>query len=140
MDSKIPVPTDNIFKFYALFSLLLFVFSLGSTLYVNRTTNEQFVSLIVDLEILKAEKAPSLPQQLHKAILERQLEVVKSDKKFFQWSLAALAMLGMCGMTYGFKKWHTEIQPVLDEAARVQLEIAKLQLAKLRTEAGQNGV
>ena len=80
MESKIPIPTDNIFKFYALFSLLLFVFAISASLYVNRSTNEQVVSLFVDLETLKQEKAPSQTQLLRKAILERQLEIARSDK------------------------------------------------------------
>ena len=29
MESKIPLPTDNIYKFYALFGLLLFIFAFG---------------------------------------------------------------------------------------------------------------
>lgn len=134
MDSKIPVPTDNIFKFYALFSLLLFVFAIGSTLYVNRTTNDQLVSLLIDLETLKAEKGPTQPQQFRKAVVTQQLDVLMSDKRFYKWSLATLAALAALGMAYGFRKWHLEIQPVIDEAAKVQLDIAKLQLAKLQWE------
>ena len=138
MESKIPLPTDNIFKFYAMFSLLLFVFAIGASLYVNRSTNEQVVSFFVDLETLKQEKTPSQTQLLRKAILERQLEIARSDKAFFHWSLIALAALATLGLIYGFGKWHKEVQPISDEMAKVQLDIAKLQLAKLRAEAGNN--
>ena len=134
MDSKIPVPTDNVFKFYALFSLLVLVFSMGAVLYVNKTTNETLISALVEIETLKQEKSPSPPQQIKRAVLERQLEIAKSDKHSFL-AVISLLMLGSgWGMYYGFKKWHTELQPVIDETAKVQLEIAKLQLEKLRRE------
>lgn len=32
MENKIPLPTDNIYKFYALFGLLLLVFTIGAAL------------------------------------------------------------------------------------------------------------
>ena len=69
------------------------------------------------------------------AALERQLEVSQSNRKFFLLSLSILTSLSAAGIYYGFRKWHIEVQPVIDESARIQLEIAKLQLKKLRAEA-----
>ena len=138
MDSKIPVPTDNVFKFYALFSLLVLVFSMGAVLYVNKTTNATVMAALVEIETLKQEKAPSPPQQIKKAVLERQFEIAKSEKRIFLVVLAVLISGSGWGMYYGFKKWHTELQPVIDETAKVQLEIAKLQLEKLRRELSNN--
>lgn len=137
MESKIPIPTDNIYKFYALFGLLLIVFSFGSTLYVNKSSNEQMITLLVEIETLRQEQPPTAPQQLRQAIAQRQLDIAKSDKEFFRWALVALGMVGTLGLMYGFGKWHKEVQPVIDESARVQLEIAKLQLAKLRSESSK---
>ena len=132
MESKVPLPTDNVYKFYALFSLVLLLFSIGSTLYLNRTTNESVVTLLVELEGLKAEPAPTPPQTVRRQLIERQLEILGSDKVLFKWALAVVSALGVAGMIYGFGKWHSEIQPRADEMARVQLELAKLQLARLQ--------
>lgn len=66
---------------------------------------------------------------------DRQIEIATSDKTFFQLGLGILGAIGGCCIVYGFRKWHTEVQPILDETAKVQLEVAKLQLAKLRSEA-----
>ena len=134
MQDKIPVPTDNIYKFYALFSLLIILFSMGAILYVGKAANEVILDNVVEVETLKQEKTPTLPQQVRRAALERKMEVAKSDRKFFLYALATLIGCSSWSMFYGFKKWHTEVQPILDETAKVQLEIAKLQLANLRRE------
>ncbi len=134
MENKIPLPTDNIFKFYALFSLLLLIFGLGCTLFLHEKMNNQLISYVIDLETLKQEATPSPTQQVRKELLEKQIEVTIADKKFYIYALAIISGLSTLGMYYGFQKWHTTIQPLADEAARVQLEIAKLQLQKMQYE------
>lgn len=138
MDSKIAIPTDNIFKFYALFSLLVFVFSLGAVLYTNKAANELAFSSLVEIETLKQDPLPSPSQKMRLSALNRQLEISQSDRKFYLVFLSILAAVAAYGIYYGFKKWHKEIQPVIDENARVQLEIAKLQLERLRSEAAKS--
>lgn len=127
MESRIPLPTDNIFKFYALLGLLLFIFGLGSTIYTTKSTNEFMYAAIVDLEELKAIVTPSVRETAKRQILQRQIEVAKSDKELFKWGSAGVAGIGMALMMFGFGKWHKDIQPTLDE-------IAQLQLIKLRDE------
>ncbi len=56
MDSRIPLPTDNIFKLYALFGLLLLIFSIASALYVNKSTNDLIFETAVNYETLKEAK------------------------------------------------------------------------------------
>lgn len=136
MESRIPVPTDNIFKFYALFGLLLFVFSCGALLFVNSSTNSFLSSAYTELEGLKQLENPSRVEKARIDILERKMDVSKSDKGFFSSALAVLGVGAISGMGYGFLKWHTVVQPVLDESAKVQLEIAKLQLTQLQRELG----
>lgn len=134
MIDKIPVATDNIYKFYALFSLLAVVFSLWAILYVGKSANEVILDNVVEVETLKQEKSPTVAQQVRRAALEKKMEVAASDRRTFLFIISALLCGASWGMFYGFKKWHTEIQPVIDETARVQLEIAKAQLKKLQDE------
>lgn len=134
MEGRVPVPTDNIFKFYALFSLLVLIFSVGAAVYVNKAANDLAFSVIEEIENLKGDSLPSSSEKLRLAVLERQLEVSQSNRQFFLVGLSALCALAVFGIYYGFRKWHTEVQPVADETARVQLEIARLQLKKLRDE------
>ena len=107
MESRIPLPTDNIYKFYALFGLLLFVFALGAGIYNVKSKNTFMVAALVDLGELKATAAPSPRGILKRQILERQIEVAKSDAEFFKWALAILAGFGASLMGFGFLRWHT---------------------------------
>ncbi|WP_252274183.1 hypothetical protein [Pseudomonas subflava] len=134
MEGKIPVPTDNIFKFYALFSLLIFVFCWGTLIFVNQSTNRTVFASVIELQELESLQDPSPVDEAKSAILKRQLEIAKADKRFYVALLGALSGLSVLGGFYGFRRWHSELQPLVDETARVQLEIAKLQLAKLRAE------
>ncbi|WP_226687507.1 hypothetical protein [Stutzerimonas stutzeri] len=137
MESKIPLPTDNIYKFYALFSLLLLIFSLGAVLYVQKSANEQAIAILPDLEELKEAKELSTKDELRKQILERRLEVVLSDKKFYQKALGVIIGIAISGIWFGFSQWHKVIQPLQDEHAKIQLEISRLQLEKLKAESAK---
>ncbi|MCZ8254302.1 MAG: hypothetical protein O9327_01310 [Polaromonas sp.] len=130
MENRVPLPTDNIFKFYALFGLVLFIFSFASVLYNTKTTNEFMSSAIVELEELKAIVAPTNRDIARREILVRQIEVTKLDKDFYKWACAVIGAIGTLAMVVGFIKWHREIQPMLDE-------ISQLQLVKLRYEISQ---
>lgn len=134
MESKIPVPTDNIFKFYALFGLLLFVFAFGSVLFVNRTSNELIYAVVPELEGLKQIAKPTPVDAAKIALLQKKLEINKADKDAEIKLLGGLGGVAFLMMLIGFWNWHSKIQPVIDETAKVQLEIAKLQLEKLRRE------
>ncbi|WP_175541754.1 hypothetical protein [Polaromonas sp. YR568] len=130
MENRVPLPTDNIFKFYALFGLVLFIFCFATTLYNTKTTNEFMSSAFVELEELKAMASPTNRDVARREILLRQIEVAKQDKDFYKWACAVIGGIGTLGMVVGFTKWHREIQPMLDE-------ISQLQLAKLRHEVSQ---
>lgn len=131
MESRIPLPTDNIYKFYALFGLLLAVFGVGATIYVNKSTNDLAFDVAVEYQILKAEPVRSVSDEARFQVLHKKLEIAASDKKFFLYGLGSVAGLGFMMMLYGFKKWHTEVQPIQDEIARLSIE-------KLKQEVGQD--
>lgn len=134
MESKIPLPTDNIFKFYALFALFVFIFSIGAILYVSQTHNDRVLVLYPELEALRQAKDLPPRDQTRRDLLEQLLEAQKSDLKFYKSALGFLSGISFWGMMFGFWRWHREVQPRIDEANRIQLEIAKLQLAKLQAE------
>lgn|SRR5690554_5526708 len=132
MENRVPLPTDNVYKFYALFGLLLTIFSIGAMLYVNQSTNDLIFDVAVEYETLKVDPVRSVADEARFKLLERKLEIAVLNKKTFLLCLAALFAGGGLMVFYGFKKWHTEVQPVQDE-------IAKLSLLKLRREIGKDG-
>jgi hypothetical protein len=136
MESRIPVPTDNIYKFYALFGLLLIVFCLGAFIFVTNTANELIYATLPELEGLRQIEQPSPVEKAQAPLLARKLEISKSNKQFFSTVLGVVVGVGLSLALLGFTKWHRDVQPVMDQTANVQLEIAKLQREKLRRELG----
>jgi hypothetical protein len=134
VENKIPLPTDNIFKFYALFGLLLFIFSIGAALYENETTNEVIFAAIPELESLKQITQPSPAESAKIAVLQRRVEIAKTDRSGLTYILGGVMTAGGFLMFYGFRKWHSEVQPISDRMAKVQLEIAELQRDRLKRE------
>lgn len=142
MESRIPIPTDNIFKFYALFGLLTLVFSFGSSIYLTKSTNELLFTAVVELETLKALPHTSPVDEVRKQVLQRKIEIASDDKKTLQAGCGLLAGFAVVGLVYGFRKWHSEIQPVQDELARLQLrklraEVGRLEFTPVEGEADQ---
>jgi Na+/melibiose symporter-like transporter len=131
MENRIPLPTDNIFKFYAMFGLLLVIFGIGSILFVSRSTNDLVFEVAVEYETLKADPVRSVSQEARFQVLQKKLEIAISNKKFSIFGIALVIGVGIFMMGYGFKKWHTEVQPIQDE-------ITRLSLKKLQREMGED--
>lgn len=134
MENRLPLPTDNIYKFYALFGLLLFIFSLGALLHQNRAYNEIIFAAIPEIEDLKHVAQPTASQKAKILVLERRIDISKSDHNFQTIALGSLGGVAGILMYYGFRRWHTRIQPVVDRTAIIQLEIAEFRLKKLKQE------
>jgi len=127
MQSNIPLPTDNIYKFYALFGLILFIFGFSSMIYINKSTNELVYKTVVSIEELKVIEEPTSVQELQPAALEERMEIALSDKKFFIICIGVLVVSAVFLMYYGFHNWHNKVQPLQDE-------LAELTVKKLRQE------
>jgi|ERR1017187_3480571 hypothetical protein len=127
MESQIPLPTDNIYKFYALFGLLLFVFSVGAGIYETHSANEIVFQVVPEIEALKQMTNASPAEVAKKIVLERRYEIAVSDRKTMEWALTALMAIGAILIGFGFWMWQTKVQPI-------ESEMAELQLKKLRHE------
>jgi uncharacterized Tic20 family protein len=126
MEPKIPLPTDNIYKFYALFGLMLLITSILGTILVNTSTNEKLYELIKEYEAIPKEQKEKSKSTLAE-VIEKLIDVQIKNKYFFLYSLGATSGISIILMWYGFRQWHTKIQPKQDE-------LFELQLSKLRKE------
>lgn len=134
MESRIPLPTDNLFKFIALFAMFVFVSSFVTMLYQTEKTNELIFTTYVEQAALSDKEKPTASDEARKLMLEKRLDLALSDKLFFRWLLAGVAAIAFWSAVYGFFRWHRHVQPMLDEAQRIQIDIAKLNLIKLQIE------
>lgn len=140
MESKIPLPTDNIYKFVALFSLFLLISSVGAIIFATNSANAIVFEHWVELETLQAQEKLSVEQASRLKALERKVEVTVSDKKTFTQLSGAGIGLGLVGIFLGFGYWHRRIQPLADQMAVTQLELARLQLLSLKADLKAKGV
>lgn len=122
MENKIPLPTDSIYKFYALFGLLVFIFCSGAVIYVTRSTNDLIFTSSIEFETLKAIEKPTPIEIAKREGIEKRIQIALADKAFFLQALGVITAFAMFTMGYGFLKWHRDLQPIQDETARLQLE------------------
>lgn len=128
MESKIPLPTDNIFKFYALFGVLILITSIISIVWINNSTNERIHSLIREYESLPEVDKDKSPLG---EVIEKRLEVEGANKSLFLKCLGSIIGVSLILMFYGFKEWHTKIQPKQDEYFDLQLQKLRKELENL---------
>ena len=101
-------------------------------LYLTKSNNEFFTSAAVELETLNAIEVPQPGQKARKQALNRLVEVTREDKTLFYRCIGVLMGIGLLGMIYGFRQWHTKIQPLQDEMAELQLRKLRAELAQMQ--------
>lgn len=126
MQSRIPLPTDNIFKFYALFGLLILL-TTGIMFFVRHEQyNAMAFERYIPIETLKAKKSLTEDEKLELFLLEEKSKIAKLNKDFeLGIYLTGFFFFG-CGFTwYGFYYWHTKIQPKQDRLLELQIQKAE---------------
>ena len=131
MQSKIPLPTDNIYKFYALFGLLIFLSSAYAFTNLYQNYNERSFKRYIDLEVLKSIEVLSPDQVATKKVLEEQRKIDASDKRIFINALSFIFSISLFLMGFGFYRWHSKIQPQQDKTIEKQLEKMELEIRLL---------
>lgn len=140
MESKIPLPTDNLYKFLALFSLLILLSGFGLVFNSTEKTNATIFEHWTELESLQAVEKPTVEQKSRLEVLERKIEVAISDKVFFRWVSILMVLGGIFGVIAGFGHWFRRTQRDADQMSKIQLETARLQLLGLRADLKARGV
>lgn len=130
MESRIPLPTDNIYKFYALFGLALLIASMAAFLYVHKTTNEMAFEAAIEYEDLAAKEHPTKLELKRKELIEKRLSIAVEDRELYNYTLSVLMGVGIFSMLMGFLKWQTVVQPKQDRLLDLQIAQAERDLKK----------
>ena len=136
MENRIPLPTDSLYKFCALFGILIVVVFSSASIFINTNTNDTLIDLAIKYETLNSIEERSTVQETEFKLVEKQIEIAVKDKGTFQYIVSGLIVLGLFLLAYGFSKWHTIVQPIQDETARLNLEKLKREIDKLKSEDG----
>ncbi|MBG0843990.1 hypothetical protein H3222_02075 [Pseudomonas chengduensis] len=140
MENRIPLPTDSLYKFVALFSMSLVIGAFYLTFYASDSSNAVIYDNWSELASLESLKEPNTEQAARKQLLEKRIEVAVEDRKTFVNLAVFLAMIGTLGVYIGFAFWIRKQQKVADQMAQNQLELSRLQLLALRHELKGKGV
>jgi len=130
MESKFPIPTDNIFKFMALFGLVVMVTSMSLMIYENSSTNQTVLSRAIAIYDLEASEDAHKEEK--SALLLKEIEVAAGNGKIFRWSLAFMFAIGLYVSIDGFRRWYSVIQPIHDDILDLQKQKLELEVAALK--------
>ncbi len=131
MESTVPIATDNIYKFYALFGLSIFISSLLTLAYIHIHFNEIIPKEYIEVETLKVKADLSQEEKIRKDVLERKTNIDVSDKNTFAKILGGFGGLGVLLMIFGFSRWQKRIQPRQDMLLDLQIEKIKREISAL---------
>lgn len=123
MNPNIPIPTDNIYKFYALFGLTFFIVCSICFTQIYKDHREGILHRIDQYDNARNKDE----QQVI-------VNVMKSDHKDFvviKYGVIFGLLVGAAAMAYGFSRWH-EVQKAQDELTKLQLRKLTLDLNNAR--------
>lgn len=131
MSQKVPIPTDNIYKFYALFGLaLLFVCVIGFVSIYNASLDRS-LEIYQEFEILKKIENPSDSQSIRIEVLDKLNEIIPANKDFYMTVINGAAGFCITLICFGFWQWQFKVQPLQDELLAKQLEKTELEIKAL---------
>ena len=133
-DDRPPGWLDTVHKLLALSGLLAFVVCGGLLVEVTESANDKILDMVEQSEVLKRDPKPSDVRELRRAVLEQKIDLAVSNRQTWTVLLIVVAATSLNVSWFGFKRWLGGARPPADEMTAVQLEIARLQLRKLRIE------
>ncbi|QDE31987.1 hypothetical protein [Shewanella polaris] len=123
MQSKIPLPTDNIYKFYALLGLLILLTTAIMFFIRHEHYNSMAFDRYIPMETLKAKETLNEDENLELFLYEQKAEIAKSNKDLeLGIYLTCFFVFGGGFTAYGFHHWHTKIQPKQDRLLDLQIQ------------------
>jgi len=123
---SLPIPTDNLYKFFAIFGLVILITAIMGSILINSSINQKLLTYIEQIENIEA-KGESEAKKGTLEIYEKLIEVTINDKKFLTVGLGLFGGIGVLMLLHGFQRWYTYYQPKNDE-------ILELTIRKMKTE------
>lgn len=130
MDSRLSIPTDNIFKFYALSGLVFCLGALTLFVFTYNLHYEKTVYLSLELAKLDIAKLDNAYVEKQREIIKTQLEIGIANKEFYMAVISFLFSLGIVVMSFGFARWHYKVQPQLDRLVALEIEMKEKELSE----------
>ncbi len=129
MNPNIPIPTDNVYKFYAMFGLVIMLTTAIMFFIRHEEYNRRAFDRHVPMKLLEAKKDLSDQQKHELYLYEQKAGIDKSNKKLeLSLYMFLFVLPGALLTIYGFFMWHNKIQPLQDRLIELQLERLSIEI------------
>lgn len=142
MDPRIPIPTDNIYKFLATFGLYLTMLCLALLVininYSNGVIGETLNALYDLGDITQGSESEIADKKVLQTFLESKIQNAATDRTTINCWLYTFFGVGVLMASGGFCTWYFKIQPQQDRRAQLEEEKMTLEIAELKRQAALN--
>ncbi|SUC62927.1 hypothetical protein [Pseudomonas aeruginosa] len=121
MENKIPLPTDSLYKFVALFSMTILIGAFYLTFYAGESSNAVVYENWSELASLQSLEKPNAEQAARKEMLERKIEIAVENRKTLVKLAAFLAGVGTLGSTLALRSGYASNRKSLIKSLRTSL-------------------
>ncbi|GEM_PF-906487 len=128
MQPNVPVPTDSLYKFLALFGLVLMISSLLGTVALVRSSNQQIFEAAKEVAAIGTPQSKEAEDYVK--AMQRKAVIAAEDRDGLAWLLAICGAIGVAFSIAGFTRWH-KIQPLHDELLELQVAKARMEVHKV---------
>jgi len=115
------VPTDNVYKFLAIFGLVMVIASFWGAITQTSLTNKVAVASAPEIAALEANQSPTPGEKAKLDVLKKRLQVAVEDRKTINNYCTVLAALGTLASFIGFSFWYSKIQKHQDRLLNLQV-------------------
>jgi hypothetical protein len=131
MTPSMPVATDNIYKFAALFGLALLISVILVGTYVPDKYGEPAFNDALELKILQSKDNLSKEETIKKTLLEEKVRLFDGFARQIIYGAAVFMLIGAFLLVWGGIAWWWKVQPKQDELLNLQIEKMKREIQVL---------
>lgn len=133
MNPNIPIPTDNIFKFYAMLGLVVMLTTAVMFFSRHEEYNHRAFERYVPMRLLELKPSLDEEEKARLFVFKEQFRIDKSNKKIeLGVYILSFIFLGFLPTLYGFLRWHMVIQPQQDKILDLQITNMEAQIESQR--------
>ena len=121
------IPTDNIYKFYALLGLALVISSMLAFVYVYDSHRAQVIEWSEEIRQLSYKKSHTEGESERIDNLQHLIDVEGSNKEFYMTVIGAVGGSGISIGIIGLVVWQFRVQPRSDRLLDLQIKSLELE-------------
>jgi hypothetical protein len=140
MNLPMSVPTDNVYKFAAIFGLVMVIASFWGIITQTSLTNEIVLVSAPEIASLEANQSPTPSEKAKLDMLKKRKEAAIEDRKGISDLCSKMAGLGTAVSLVGFFFWYWMIQRHQDRLLKLQVIEAERKEREAATRNGESTV